>query len=177
MIQEGQDWWLIGTNQHKTGMFKPGVIPQRPCDFIWQPSAQVSKTVWYSAVTMYQRPSVHLGPPTCPFFIGQTAHIIYYPQRGLVSSYSYTGYWRVIRAWQGPQEYWHLKHTNCRNTMIYVHSPHLWHKPRLAKCSYACSWRLCEITWTILIKLQTIFFPVIYEYLIRTCSKCWHTCF
>ena len=21
MIQEEQDWWLIGTNQHKTGMF------------------------------------------------------------------------------------------------------------------------------------------------------------
>jgi len=153
MIQEEQDWWLIATNQHKTGMFIPVVTLQRPCDFKWQPSVQVSQTIWCAAVTMYQRPSVHLGPVTCPFYIGQTAHIIYYPRSGLVSSYLYAAYWRFIRAWEGLQEYWHLHHSDCRNTLIYTHSPQLWHKNRLTKCSYACWWRLCEITRNILITL------------------------
>jgi hypothetical protein len=177
MIQEEQDWWLISTHQHKTGMFISVVIPQRPCDFKWQPSAQVSRNIWYSAVAMYQRSSVHLGPAPCPFYIGQTAHIIYYPRSGLVSSYLYAAYWHVISAWEGPQEYWHLHHSDCRNTLINIHSPHLWHEPRLTKCSCACSWRLCEITWTLLITSRTIFFPDIYEYSIRTCRKYWHTCF
>jgi hypothetical protein len=70
-----------------------------------------------------------------------------------------------------PPPLWLQKHT------IYMHSPHLWHEPWLAKCSSACSRRLCEITWTVLIPLQTTFFPVIYEYSIRKCSKYWQTCF
>jgi len=48
-----------------------------------------------------------------------------------------------------PPLFW-LQKNNDLCTHNFVHSPHLWHEPRLANCSYALSWRLCGITRTIL---------------------------
>jgi hypothetical protein len=53
----------------------------------------------------------------------------------------------LILLWKDQQEYWHLHHSHCRNTLIYVHMtvhcPNLWHEPRLANCRCAWSQRLC----------------------------------
>jgi hypothetical protein len=40
----------------------------------------------------------------------------------LAVSYSYYGYLCAIRERNGPQEYWHLHPSDCRNTLIYAHT-------------------------------------------------------
>ena len=73
-------------------------------------------------VTTYQRPSVHLGPLTCPCYTGQTAQIIYYPGSDQAAPYSHFGFRCVIPARNGPLEYWPLHRTDWRNTLTYAHT-------------------------------------------------------
>ena len=55
----------------------------------------------------------------------------------------------LIEAWKVTQEYLHFHCSDCRNTLIYAHSPHVWNEPRFGNCHYAWCWRLREITLTI----------------------------
>jgi hypothetical protein len=137
----------------------PRVIPQRSRYFKWQPSARVSQIIWSSlshviAATTYQRPGVHLGPLTCPCYTGQRAQIIYYPGSNLVAPYSHSGFRCIFGARNGPQEYWPLHGSQCRNTMTYAHTTSrilpTWDMSLGSLTSYTWDQRLCGITSAIL---------------------------
>lgn len=93
------------------------VIPQRPRDLKWQPSVPFSQALRYSylnhvtAVTMYQRPSVHIDPIAAAAKVDST----------VVSEVT----------WRHPTLFWlPVCHTLLR-VHHFAHSPsHLSHEPR-----------------------------------------------
>ena len=77
------------------------VIQQRPRACKRQPSARVSKNVRSStSVSWQQWPGVHLDPPTCRCYIGQTAQIVKYPGSDLAASQSYCCIPKAMVGWE-----------------------------------------------------------------------------
>jgi len=116
--------------------------PQSKSTKKWEPSACVSQTVWSSylshmiAATMYQKSGVHLGPPTCCRYRGHTAKFICY--LGSDQAASYLPHILATDSMKGLHECWHLHSSNCRNTMIYMHTT-----PRILP---TCHMSLCSLT-------------------------------
>ena len=109
----------------------PRVIPQRPHNFKWQSSGRFSITVQpltsvnVTAVTMYQRPRVHLGRPTWRPCMGvdNTDHLV--SRDWAAASFSFCGY-RCHSGTTGstripaPPPLWLQKHTDLR-AQYFVH--------------------------------------------------------
>ena len=117
--------YIVNSDRKQVFEYSSSNSTKSPRDFKSQPSARVSKILGFSFInhvmadTMYQWSSVHLGPPTCRCYKGQTAQVSQYPGRELAVSYSHFSY-RCV--WKGPQQYWHLHRSDCRNTLIYAHT-------------------------------------------------------
>ena len=106
------------------------------------------------AVTLNQRPIVHLGSPHLPVlrrvestdclvsleWSGDILLVLWLPMGHLSTKRSAT--------LLAPPPLWLQKHTGLR-AHRFAHSPDLWRQPGLANSSYAWSRRLCGITPTI----------------------------
>jgi len=128
------------------GYFVPLVIPRRPQDFKWQPSAPVYNRRYGppTAVTWQQAPCIRGQVSThWPLLqrVESTDHLVHRQWTGGIL----LAFWLPMCEVCTPSLLRLQKHTKLRARAL----SHLWHEHRLTNCSYAWSRGLCGITRTV----------------------------